>query len=214
MSKHDSIIWIRDGGIFDPIIPLFPEGIPVRDPFPMNIQHGEKFTKGLLATWVLDLQRMGFSQKGALTRYFENWCIECNIKVKDTQHLIDNFFFIPNQEVIFLEVGAEGHMRTLELSIYLRKPNQESLQEFFDDQTTRWVKGEETPETAFKKLDFQHIEDITKEHCQKVMESLNNGDRCIVTIPPLGEMIEEYSKSHSLKLVQELEDNLAKVIFI
>ena len=60
MSKHDTWVYLVEGNPFEPIQHLFPEGFPMRDPFPLGFS--ERDNKHF-ALFVMDSCRLDDEQR-------------------------------------------------------------------------------------------------------------------------------------------------------
>ncbi len=140
MTKHDSWVYLIPQSPFEAIAGHFPDGFPVRDPWPATIV-------GDATLWHVDLERLDNFQVFALAEIF---AINRGLT---TDEILDgiqqsNFIGIDNRWVDRLEVGPEGMQRTLEIAKYFEKhpeSTSEQWQAFLTDQQRRWIDGNEQP---------------------------------------------------------------------
>lgn len=156
MSKHDSWVTLKPGSIYDRLIDLFPDGIPVRDPFPMESVREPDGTRIMIYT--IDLLRLGDSQFDAIADAIadKHGIFPEEIK-KDA--IATGGFGLQCGLIDELECGAEGWQRNNELADFLYakpQPSVEAMSCFFDDQQRRWIDGDEIPPplpTSLDKID-------------------------------------------------------------
>lgn len=148
MTDHDSWVRIASGNPFEKILHLFPDGIPVRDPFPMEM--GQTNTGEKNALWTIDLKRLDEDQEDAIA---ETIAIFKNATAQEVldQAIAHGGFGLDYRWVIDLTVGPEGYARSLELREFLNNnppgPTRslKVLKAFNQDQIERWIKGDEVP---------------------------------------------------------------------
>ena len=140
MTAHDSWVYLVPRSPFEAIAGHFPDGFPVRDPWPAVMM-------GDSSLWQVDLDRLSTAQVFAFAEIF---AINRGLK---TDELLDgiqqsNFIGIDDCWVDKLEVGPEGIQRTLELAKFLEihpEYTPDQWQEFMTDQQRRWIDGNEQP---------------------------------------------------------------------
>lgn len=146
MTDHDSWVGLHPNSPYEALISLFPNGFPVRDPFPMYT--GVKQQGKNVALWSIDLDRLEIeqceaiasaiaAQHGADPEEILNEAIDCG------------FFGLDEKWVRTMEMGAEGYARTLELRAFMlahpemNKETADAMRLFMEDQIERWVEGDE-----------------------------------------------------------------------
>lgn len=145
MSVHDSWVTLNPGSIYDRLIDLFPSGIPVRDPFPMDSAKTTDGARVLLYT--IDLLRLNDSQFDAIADTIAD---NCDASPEEVKKGAISYQGIGLQRGLIgkLTSGAEGWQRAKELVDFLTatlQPNAEAMNSFFDDQRRRWIDGNEQP---------------------------------------------------------------------
>jgi hypothetical protein len=70
MTAHDSWVTLKEGSPYDKIMHLFPNGLPVRDPFPMEI--GRTPDGQRLPLYAIDLLRLNDSHFDAIVSAIAN----------------------------------------------------------------------------------------------------------------------------------------------
>lgn len=145
MTKHDTWVYLKPGNPFQEILHLFPDGIPMRDPFPLERANGE-FAG--VALWIVDLDRLKSSQAVAFTK-----CIARHLQVSEMEVLqeanLKGGFAVSNQWIERMNCGPEGMQRSKELVDFLetapQPPSENAFIEFYNDQHRRWIEGNEEP---------------------------------------------------------------------
>ena len=186
-SKHDSWVWLKDDSRLSPILPLFPQGFPVRDPFPMQIDFDDNQA---FALWVLDSKRLELSQRGAFCQYLANGFRHTLNRQVSPQEVLDKWLCIPNEEIALLEVGKEGLVRTLELNIFMSTGQVLDLNSFYDNQTARWIDGNESPDDVMEKIDDDLLKKKNLIELKTYYRRFNKSSREFVPVPPIGQEIE------------------------
>jgi hypothetical protein len=111
MAKHDSWVYLTYNSPFENIIQIFPDGFPVRDPFPMVLQqtsHGS-----VVPCWTLDLNRMSSTQVVLVASVFaaaRDVEIETAIAKLHREGAHLSYRWVES-----LECGPEGRARTAEI---------------------------------------------------------------------------------------------------
>lgn len=153
MSIHDTWVRLNPDSPFQEIEFLFPEGLPMRDPFPMEFSqtHGGQ----PVALWVVDLARLSDEQIEALAGVIAR----SNGQLAET--ILEDCkarggFFVNDTWVASMSGGAENYRRTLELldrRIDLEQINLEELNEFYAQQYRDWIVGDRVPEPMPEKYE-------------------------------------------------------------
>jgi hypothetical protein len=151
MTQHDTWVHLKPGNPLEPIAYLFPEGIPMRDPFPMSLA-----TDGETLLWITDTERLLVEQANAIATVIAQ---KHGVDVEDIMHecMNNGGFAIGHHWVDCMYCGAEGHQRTKEVYDFMEKhpePTPEQFQAFLDDQIRRWIDGNEEPQP------ITHVTDI------------------------------------------------------
>lgn len=152
MAKHDSWIYLTGNSPFEDIIPTFPDGFPVRDPFPMVLQqtsHGS-----VIPCWTFDLHRMSSTQVVLLASVFakkKDVEIEAAIAKLRTEGAHLSYRWVER-----LECGPEGRARSAEIREFFAEhpdPSPAELLHFYEIQKQKWIDGNAqlTPELIVKK---------------------------------------------------------------
>jgi hypothetical protein len=145
MTKHDTWVYLKPDSPYREILHLFPDGIPMRDPFPLERANGE--FRGV-SLWIVDLERLKSSQAVALTQ-----CIARHLRVSETEVFQEanskGGFAVNNQWIEGMNCGPEGMQRSKELEDFLetapQPPSESAFMEFYNDQHQRWIEGNEEP---------------------------------------------------------------------
>jgi hypothetical protein len=145
MAKHDSWVYLTCNSPFEDIIQTFPDGFPVRDPFPMVLQqtsHGS-----VVPCWTLDLNRMSSTQVVLVASVFAavgDVEIETAIAKLHREGAHLSYRWVES-----LECGPEGRARTAEIREFFAAypdPLPSQLLYFYKIQKQKWVEGNEKPE--------------------------------------------------------------------
>ncbi|KKD38255.1 MAG: hypothetical protein WAN66_14220 [Limnoraphis robusta] len=145
MTKHDTWVKFKSPSNFDKIKHLFPHGIPMRDPFPMEVDSDNQIY------WVVDETRLIGYQADALIDLIADEYNVTRDEVEAEAERCDGLILSNETEVASLTVGTEGFTRNIELAKFYRdNPNKdqetfEKLKLFFANQIERWIKGDEIP---------------------------------------------------------------------
>lgn len=140
MTKHDTWVFLKIPSPFDEILPLFPQGLPMRDPFPMVWVPNECGTND--AVWMVDHSRLDYPQAIALSDLISDRT------GTSSADLLVHGMGINHKWVEKMEGGAECYSRTCELIEFLELhpiPTNKELIAFLSDQEDRWNKGNEQP---------------------------------------------------------------------
>jgi hypothetical protein len=145
MGKHDSWVYLTCNSPFEDIIQTFPNGFPVRDPFPMVLQqtlHGS-----VVPCWTFDLVRMSSTQVVLVASVFaavRDVEIETAIAKLHTEGAHLSYRWVES-----LECGPEGRARTAEIREFFAahpEPLPSELLHFYKMQKQKWVEGHVKPE--------------------------------------------------------------------
>jgi hypothetical protein len=140
MAKHDSWVYLTCNSPFEDIIQTFPNGFPVRDPFPMVLQqtsHGS-----VIPCWTFDLHRMTSTQVVLLASVFAKRK-NIEIEVAIAQLRVEGAH-LSYRWVESLECGPEGRARTAEIREFFSAhpdPLPAELMRFYETQKQKWVEG-------------------------------------------------------------------------
>jgi hypothetical protein len=146
MAKHDSWVYLTCNSPFEDIIQTFPDGFPVRDPFPMVLQqtsHGS-----VVPCWTFDLDRMSSPQVVLVASVFaavRDVEIETEIAKLHREGAHLSYRWVES-----LECGPEGRARTAEIREFFAAhpdPLPSELLRFYEAQKQTWVEGNARPET-------------------------------------------------------------------
>lgn len=148
MSNHDSWVRVTESSPYKTLLVLFPNGFPVRDPFPMY--SGKKQNGETVALWAIDIERLDIDECEAIANVI---ALQKGADPDDVleESIEAGLFGLDNEWVVGLEIGAEGYARTLELREFMlaNRPMTEStsqaMQDFMQDQIERWIDGDEVP---------------------------------------------------------------------
>ncbi len=145
MTKHDTWVKLKPGSPYDPILDLFPDGVPMRDPFPLErvTVNGEQ-----VALWVVDFERLDPAQANALAELIASHRGAEAVEVIQEAFLRGGFA-MPSGWVESMECDAEGFQRTKEIADFFetapQPPSKAAWQEFYNSQHERWIDGDEQP---------------------------------------------------------------------
>ncbi|MBD1939100.1 hypothetical protein [Microcoleus sp. FACHB-68] len=149
MSTHDSWVFLKTGSTFDELAPIFKQGMPMRDPFPMSVSEGDDGEP--IALWMVDNDRLSPIQELNLVHSLaKKW----QITPEQARVNVEQYggFSIAHSRVERLVGGAECYQRTKELLDFMERvpKNNTALAadawaEFITDQFRRWVYGNEVP---------------------------------------------------------------------
>ena len=153
MSKHDTWVELITPSPFDPIKHFFPQGFPMRDPFPALIA-GEDNDP----IWIMDMNRLEEAQVNAIANQIAYACgepVEAIISVA----LEMGGFGIKHCWVQKMYGGAENYQRTLEFALLNEQypdPTIEQWQGFMEQQYNDWIDGDRTPDPLPEKFEDVH----------------------------------------------------------
>jgi hypothetical protein len=145
MSKHDSWVYLAAHSPFEDIAERFPEGFPVRDPFPMVLQQTR--SGSVIPCWTFDLHRMSSTQVVLVASVF------AGVRKMEIETAIANLrtegAHLSYRWVESLECGPEGRARTSEIREFFAAypdPLPSELLNFYETQKQKWVEGTAKPE--------------------------------------------------------------------
>jgi len=145
MSKHDTWVLLKTPSPYDPIKYLFPQGFPMRDPFPTT--KGRDIDGTPIALWIVDHFRLDDNQYNALACLIAD-SFNASVEEVCNEAGRKGGFAISDEWVLHMEVGAEGYARTMELKAFIESGQPRSgngFKRFVADQIERWVNGDATP---------------------------------------------------------------------
>lgn len=146
MTKHDTWVKLIPGNPLERCLHLFPDGIPMRDPFAMQHQRGNNGEA--IAIWVIDLERLDRQQLTAVVE-----AIASQFDADPGEVMAEGArrggFALNGAWIASMECGAEGMQRTKELADFLetapQPPSVKAFNNFVNDQKRRWIDGSEVP---------------------------------------------------------------------
>ncbi|HLO88727.1 MAG TPA: hypothetical protein VK203_27485 [Nostocaceae cyanobacterium] len=144
MTNHDTWVRLKPGNPLEPLAYIFPEGIPMRDPFPM--ERGKDGT----VLWIIDSERLYVAQVNAIC----NLIAEIKkVDKDDVMHecMANGGLAIAHEWVDLdsMSGGSECYQRSQEFLNFLeshQEPTTEQWQEFYKGQIARWIEGDEQPQ--------------------------------------------------------------------
>ena len=141
MTAHDTWVQLKEGHPFEDIEHLFPDGFPMRDPFPMGVTRSDT----IVNLWFMDMNRLDNQQKHEIASLMAK-----KFGV-DPQKIIDESpegFAINHEWIESMEGGVENYRRTLELADFneTEEPDSEAYKQFIDQQYRDWIDGDRVPE--------------------------------------------------------------------
>lgn len=152
MSKHDSWVILRPNSPYKSIEYLFPEGFPVRDPFPLL-----RAKDGAAVLWLIDIERLDGSQTSAIASILvKKYQVEKSIILADAQK--SGGFCLNHDWVSQLFCGAEGITRTAEAKEFF--DSGKSFQDFLEQQERDWIIGNKQPEIILNQLQVFTTENL------------------------------------------------------
>lgn len=212
MTDHDSWVMLAPGNPYESILHLFPDGIPVRDPFPMEMARSKIGEK--VALWVIDLERLDDGQVDAIAEMIASF------KNADAQEVLDEAithggFGLDNRWVIDLATGPEGYARALELREFINnnppgtKRSLQALQAFNQDQLERWIEGDEIPPALPESIDdvpedmrSPGLEEIIKRNkVQKILAEGNYSTFDMLTGKAMTDVLNQLDPDNSYEVV-------------
>ena len=209
MTKHDTWIFLKTPSPYDPIKHLFPQGFPMRDPFPMLKGTSSDGSRAVL--WVVDSSRLNDGQSAALLHLIAS---DWNASMEEVlEEATKNGGFGINQKwVENMEVGAEGYARTMELKAFLESEQPRSaqhLKEFNDAQLERWVNGDTNPPplpNSIEEVDPnlrtpELARAIEQNHINQLLASKNYSVFDVLTGIAIVDILNELDPDHDYELV-------------
>lgn len=148
MSNHDSWVSVTESSPYKTLLGLFPNGFPVRDPFPMY--SGKKKNGETVALWAIDIERLNMDECEAIALAI---ALQKGADPDDVleEAIEAGSFGLDDKWVVGLEIGAEGYARTLELREFMlthpsmTESTSQAMRDFVQDQIERWIDGDEVP---------------------------------------------------------------------
>ncbi|WGV23358.1 hypothetical protein [Halotia branconii] len=145
MTKHDTWVKLKPGNPYEPVLDLFPYGLPMRDPFPL-----ERVTvnREQVALWIIDLERLIPPQANALAQLIAS---RRGVHVTEVMEeaVFQGGFAMTDGWVEAMECGAEGFQRSKEVADFFetapQPPSARAWREFYNSQHDRWIEGDEQP---------------------------------------------------------------------
>lgn len=169
MTKHDSWVFVKANSPYEPIKHLFPEGFPVRDPFPLEYA---KTPDGTFALWSIDVPRLSSRQRESLVNLIAQRCGTSPENVI-AEMVSDNTLNMSHHWVEKIECGVEGITRQNELVQFQSRkfdsPEAEyfAFVEFKEQQYRDWIHGKKEPNPFPKSID-----EIPANHRSKEVEEI------------------------------------------
>lgn len=145
MTIHDTWVFLKTPSPYDSIKYLFPQGFPMRDPFPTA--KGRDIDGSPVALWIIDHSRLDDKQYNALVYLIADH-FNSSIAEVSNEATRRGGFAINDKWMDRMEVGAEGYARSMELKAFVESDHTRSVErfkEFLADQLERWVNGNTEP---------------------------------------------------------------------
>lgn len=211
MSKHDSWVRLRKSSPYEALLELFPQGFPVRDPFPM---HTSRTTDGQkVALWTIEIDRLNGEQVRAIAYAIAHQNGADPIEVLDEAIALGSFG-LDERWIKSLEMGAEGYARTLELrNFMLTNPlitsgTSQAMRDFMQSQVERWIEGDEVPPPLPTEIDEvpedlrspELVAAIRKNKVNKLLTDGNYSAFDILTGRAMVEVLNEMNPEDSYEL--------------
>ncbi len=157
MSKHDTWVRLKPNSPYKSIEHLFPEGFPMRDPFPMEV--GRNAEGEIVPLWIVDIDRLEEIQMTALSVTIARGC-NTTPDIVISEALEKKGFSISHVWVDSMCGGAENYRRTIEFldsekQIEVGK-NAIAWERFYQQQLNDWINGDRIPEpmpASYKDID-------------------------------------------------------------
>lgn len=140
MTLHDTYGYFKENSPYEPVVHLFDNGFPLRDPFPMA-RATDPSTGERILGWVPDMERMSDEQKSAIANLISS-------KYPDfsAEDILREGFMVQSEWIERIEVGAEGYWRSVEWHSFLDSdPATEEFLGFFQAQFEIWIQGDTQP---------------------------------------------------------------------
>lgn len=196
MAKHDTWVELIDGHPFEAIQGLFPEGFPMRDPFPMGFSERDKEHFSL---WYMDMDRLDDDQIMAIAELMAKKFKVTKGIILDDENFKSNGFLVDHKWIKSMCGEAENYQRTIELADFFEAhpdPSTEDIASFICQQDEDWIKGDRVPdplperyedvderlkhedlEAVYQTIDFQKfLETKNYLECKKKTPAKNEGD--------------------------------------
>ncbi|MDZ7992045.1 MAG: hypothetical protein RM022_014830 [Nostoc sp. EfeVER01] len=148
MTKHDTWVKLKPDTPYEPILDLFPDGLPMRDPFPLEkAMHEGK----VIPLWIVDLKRLNDIQANALAQLIALLSGAASEAVMQ-EAIAKGGFGMGEGWIESVLCDAEGIQRSKELADFFEtapqapsKEAQNAWANFYNSQHERWIEGEEVP---------------------------------------------------------------------
>ena len=111
---HDSWVYLNPNNPFGDLAQHFPQGIPVRDPFPLSYSW---FGDEIIPLWAIDVTRLNNFQIKLLAKTIAKDC-QTNTKNILAKVFINGVLNFPHKYIGRLRCGFEGLQRIEELKIF------------------------------------------------------------------------------------------------
>jgi hypothetical protein len=146
MTKHDTWVKLKPGTPYESILDLFPDGLPMRDPFPLEMSIDANGKN--VPLWIIDLDRLSTVQAGALAQLIANRRGATTEEVAQEAESKDGFA-MSDGWIESMTCDAEGFQRQKELADFFetapQPPSARAWREFYNSQHDRWIEGDEVP---------------------------------------------------------------------
>lgn len=150
----------------------FPEGIPMRDPFAMEVVRGA--SGEVIPCWVVDLDRLEGVQFTAIAEAIA-YGMKADPHEVAAEALANGGFLIRAEWIASMECGAEGVARSIEFAEFLKtKTNATAVEDFrafLEDQRRRWIDGDEMVPPLQTSIDGA-LEEVISREPKKAIEYL------------------------------------------
>ena len=154
MSKHDTWVHLIPNSPYKSIEHLFPEGFPMRDPFPMEIAQNTE--NEIVSLWIVDLSRLNDEQREAYaTVLAEEFNVSAQLVLEEAKR--EGGFAMNHAWIDSMWGGAESYRRTIEfLDSEAGRENGKNAQaweSFYQQQLNDWINGDRIPEPMSESYD-------------------------------------------------------------
>ncbi|MFB2977972.1 hypothetical protein [Microseira sp. BLCC-F43] len=146
MTKHDTWVCLFPNSPLENYLHLFPNGIPMGDPFAMEQVRNQ--TGGFIPVWIVDLDRKSPSQFKAIAKAIAS-SFPVDAEAVATEDRANGGFAVNCDWIASIRCGPEAAQRMKELTNFLntalQPPSAKAWREFFASQRRRWSDGDEVP---------------------------------------------------------------------
>ncbi len=147
MSKHDTWVGLKSSSPYKDIEHLFPEGFPMRDPFPMEIAETKRGE--IVPLWIVDSDRLNKEQTQVLALVLaEKFSVSAHLVLEEAEK--KGGFAMNHAWIDSMWGGAENYRRTVEfLDSEAERENGRNAQaweHFYQQQYEDWINGDREPE--------------------------------------------------------------------